>query len=276
MFTQEIKLDENIKDLINIGLTENEAKVYLCLLKKQHFTATEISRCTNVNRSKIYTVLTNLMRKGLCSEKLGKIRKYEAVGPKIAFEEIIENQKEKLQKLNDLTETLTPIYKHQINNSSPLHFIQVFSTPASIIKKHHTLELESKEFVLSFCKPPYAMNKELDINQEQWESMKKGVIYKSIFEVEKDNLQFFAGQMKSFEDHGEEIKVSYHLPIKLHVFDTTTVMFSMINKINPEENLTYLVIEHPDIAETLISTFYEFWEKAIPVNEFIKKEKLLL
>ena len=92
------------------------------------------------------------------------------------------------------------------------------------------------------------MNKELDIHQEQWESMKKGVIYKSIFEVEKDNLQFFTRQMKSFEDHGEEIKVSYHLPIKLHVFDTTTVMFSMINKINPGENLTYLVIEHPDIA----------------------------
>jgi len=267
-------VEEYIKQLINIGLTENEAKVYCCLLKKQQFTASEISQLADVNRSKIYSVLNNLTKNGLCIEKLGKVRKFEAVDPKIAFEKIKEEQRKKIDKLNGLSEILSPIYKNHKNNSSPLDFIQVFSTSTSIVKKHHHLELQSKEIVLSFCKAPFAMNCDPKIHEEQQESMNKGVIYKSIFEVEKDNLDFFVHRMKSFEEHGEEIKVAYHLPIKLHVFDNTTVMFSMTNQIKPEENLTYLVIEHPDLAETLITTFYDHWDKAISVDEFMKRENL--
>ena len=269
-------VQDKIRHLVNIGLTENEAKVYFCLLRKNQFTASEISKCANVNRSKIYSVLNNLTKKGFCIEQLGKVRKFEAIDPEIALAKLKEEQKQKIHKMDDLTSILSPIFKNQTNNSSPLDFIQVFSTPAGIIKKHHTLELESKEFVLSFCKPPYAMTKETDIHEEQAESMTTGVVFKSIFEVEEDDLQYFGKRMKSFEDQGEEIKIAYQLPIKLHVFDNSCVMFSMINQLNPEENLTYLVIEHPDLAETLISTFYKFWEEAISVDEFLKKENIKL
>ncbi len=55
-------------------------------------------------------------------------------------------------------------------------FIEVYGTPESIIKKHHTLELESKEIVLSFCKSPYAMSNDLDIHEEQEESMKRSLV----------------------------------------------------------------------------------------------------
>ena len=71
-----------IKQLVTIGLTENEAKVYWCMLKKQQFTASEISQCANVNRSKIYSVLGKLTHKGFCIEKPGKVRKFEAIDPK--------------------------------------------------------------------------------------------------------------------------------------------------------------------------------------------------
>jgi len=270
------KLIKLIPVLTDAGLTENEAKAYLCLLKKKQFTATEISRCTGVNRSKIYSVLKSLNIKGLCIELLGKVRKFEAVDPRIAFVKLIDTQEKKFRNLNELPDLLSPIFKKQLPNSSPLDFIQVFSTPASIIKKHHTLELESEHCVVSFCKPPYAMSRELDIHEEQEESMKKGVVYKSIFEVEKDDITFFARRMKNFELQGEEIKIAYHLPIKLHVFDDHTVMFSMINQINPEENLTYLVIEHSDLAETLLTTFYTYWNKAMLVDDFIAKEKITL
>jgi len=265
-----------VDKLINVGLTENEAKVYCCLLRKHQFTATEIAQCTGVNRSKIYSVLSSLAHKGLCLEKLGKVRKFEAIEPNIAFQNLIDSERRKLHLVSELPSLLSPIYNSNKQNSSPHDFIQVFSTPASIIKKNHTLELESKKFVLSFCKRPYAMSNSLDIHEEQLESMKKGVIFKSIFEIETDNLEFFARQMKSFEDQGEEIRIAYHLPIKLHVFDDQIVMFSMINTINPKENLTYLVIEHPDLAETLIDTFYLHWEKALTVSEFFKKEKIKL
>jgi HTH-type transcriptional regulator, sugar sensing transcriptional regulator len=269
-------MNSNLDKLMEVGLTVNEAKVYSCLLRKHTFTATEISQCCNVNRSRIYSVLENLIRKGLCIEKLGTIRRFQAANPEIAFDKLISEQNEKLKTLNSLPELLSPIYKSNTDNSSPFEFIEVYGTPSSIIKKHHTLELESKKVVLSFCKSPYAMSNNLDIHEEQEKSMKTGVVFKSIFEVENDDLEFFARRMKNFEDHGEKIKVAYHLPIKLHVFDDHTVMFSMINQINPDQNLTYMVIEHSDLAETLITTFYKYWNEALTVNEFIKKENIVL
>lgn len=265
-----------VSKLVEIGLTENEAKVYTCLLQKSNFTATELARCTQVNRSRIYTVLQCLIEKGFCIEKLGRVKKYQAIKPEDAFSKLKEDQEQLIHKIDSLPKLLHPIYKKQQGNSSPLDFIEVYGTPSSIIKKHHTLELESKKFVLSFCKKPYAMTNELNIHKEQKASMKTGVIYKSIFEIETKDIVFFARRMKNFEDQGEEIKVAYHLPIKLHVFDDQIVMFSMTNKFNPTEKLTYLVIEHSDLAEALITTFYKYWSEAISVTEFIKKEKIKL
>jgi hypothetical protein len=53
-------------------------------------------------------------------------------------------------------------------------------------------------------------------------------------------------------------------------------MFSMINQVNPEQNLTYMVIKHSDLAETLITTFYKYWNDAITVDKFLDKENIKL
>ena len=266
-------MDKVIRQLREIGLSENEAKVYCCLLRKEEFTATEISRCSAVNRSRIYTIIGNLKQKGLCSEKLGKVRKFSAINPEIAFKTLIEREKKQLEKLNQIPKKLAPIFNQNCSNTSPLDFIQVFNTPSSIINKYDTLELNAKKFVYSFCKAPYAMDDSDEINTAQIESMKKNVVYKSIFEVEK-NKEWFVHKMQSFEKMGEEIKISYNLPIKLHIFDDQIVMFSMINEINPKENLTYLVIEHKDMANTLIETFEYFWEKSYTIEEYMEKENI--
>lgn len=271
-----VAVEKMIKELMEVGLTENEAKVYICLLRKQQFTATEISRCAKVNRSKIYSVLQSLNSKGLCHEKLGKVRKYQAENPETAFDHLKTIQTKKMQILDSLPAALGPIFDNQMTTQSPLEFIQVFNTPATIIQKHHTLETEAQKSVLSFCKPPYAMSNSLYLHEEQIITMEKGVAFRSIYEVSQLDLQFFCQQVKNFQLQGEAVRVADHLPIKLHVFDDQTVMFSMINTIDPHSNLTYMVIEHPDIAETLIATFELFWKNSMTVEEFLDREKVQL
>ncbi|MCD4817760.1 MAG: helix-turn-helix domain-containing protein [Candidatus Cloacimonetes bacterium] len=266
-------MEKEIAELMAIGLSENEAKTYVHLLKKQVFTASEISRLAEVNRSKVYQVLESLINKGLCIEKPGKVRKFEAVNPETAFIRLKEKQEDIVQQISNLPSLLSPIYKLQKNNSTPLDFIEVYGTPSSIINKYNKLELLSEKFVYSFSKRPYAMDDSDQVNEEQLISMSKGVIYKSIFEIEKDNLAWFIKKMKSFISIGEEIRVAYHLPIKLHIYDEKTVMFSMINK-TKKEGLTYLVIEHEDLTETLINTFNFFWERALSIEDLIKREKI--
>ena len=101
-------MNKYLVELMEVGLTENEAKVYSCLLQKHIFTATEISQCCNVNRSRIYSVLESLINKGLCIEKLGKIRRFQAASPDVAFDKLITEQNEKLKTLTSL------VYSHRL------------------------------------------------------------------------------------------------------------------------------------------------------------------
>lgn len=260
-----------LKDLMDVGLTENEAKVYCCLIRKDSFTATEISQCSKVNRSKVYTVLSNLMQKGLVIEKLTNVKKFSAIQPDIAFNKLISIQQERLRQLNELTQKLTPIYNEKQEGSPPLDFIEVFTTPCSIINKHHALELNSQNSVLSFCKKPYAMSRSLNVHDVQKKTMAKGVTFRSIYEAEWDDLEFFCKSMENFVNAGEKIRISLKLPIKLHIFDNKAVMFSMQNQIDPKSNLTYLVIEHSNMSDMLITTFNTYWNSAFTVEEFKKK-----
>lgn len=87
------------EDLIKIGLTEQEAKIYLELLKQKYSLASEISSITKINRSVTYTILNSLESKGLCSHVIRNNRKYfAAANPKT----LIDFLKDKEQILSDL------------------------------------------------------------------------------------------------------------------------------------------------------------------------------
>jgi sugar-specific transcriptional regulator TrmB len=65
----------NIQQLIDIGFTENQAKVYFSLFKKPGSSAGEISKETSLDRSFVYTVIESLIKKGLVYSSLIKNRR---------------------------------------------------------------------------------------------------------------------------------------------------------------------------------------------------------
>lgn len=64
-----------IGKLMDIGFSENQAKVYIALLKNPGRSAGEISKELSVDRSFIYNILESLMKKGLVFSSLKKSKK---------------------------------------------------------------------------------------------------------------------------------------------------------------------------------------------------------
>ena len=59
---------EKLKEhLTKAGLTGNESKIYLELLKNEELTANELSKKVSMDRTLAYTVLNHLIEKGLIS-----------------------------------------------------------------------------------------------------------------------------------------------------------------------------------------------------------------
>ena len=66
----------DISILKEVGLTDNEIKVYMVLLKTDSALASEIAIKTNINRTNTYDVLESLVEKGIVSYVIKANRKY--------------------------------------------------------------------------------------------------------------------------------------------------------------------------------------------------------
>lgn len=95
-----------INDLINLGLSQEEAKVYLSILELGGSYASNIARKAQINRATCYHILNNLSKKGLInSYTKAKTLWFNAEDP----QKIIQIQKEKLEKAKNLIPQLLSI-----------------------------------------------------------------------------------------------------------------------------------------------------------------------
>lgn len=268
-------MENLINKLINIGLTEYEAKTYFALLKKHSFTATELSKLTQVPRTKIYSVLTNLIQKGACSELPGKVRKFCAVNPDTAFSRILETLEERKTNIGKIAEELLPLYEAEKENSDPLEYIEVIRERRSIIKRIDQLEIVTKHEIVAMNKPPYAVDiKKMCEDNIPFDN--KDITYKYLYGLDDIENPDLMKLFDIFEKNGVEIKVcEEEIPVKFVIFDNKSVMMSLNDNIPYTNSLTGLVITNSDFARLLRNTFNVYFETALSLAEYkikLKKE----
>jgi len=96
------------KNLLSLGFTENEAKVYLALLETGLSTITKLISRTNLHKQIIYDNIQRLTAKGLVSYVIQSNRKYfNAVSPE-KIKDILEEQKKELETKETLLEKVLP------------------------------------------------------------------------------------------------------------------------------------------------------------------------
>lgn len=94
--------------LQEIGLTKNQTNIYLALLELGPSLASEIAEKTRINRSLVYTVLHELIDKGLVSYFIQNNKKFfKATEPS----ELLEILKEKEEKIRSIIPKLEKIKK---------------------------------------------------------------------------------------------------------------------------------------------------------------------
>lgn len=103
-----MELEEIRQGLERAGLSRNEAKVYLTLLRHGSSKAGKLSKYSQLNRTTTYDVLKGLLDKGLISYVVrGKIKYFEIVNPKQLKEFI----KEKELEVTRILPSLENLYK---------------------------------------------------------------------------------------------------------------------------------------------------------------------
>jgi len=106
--------------LEELGLSKNESKIYLFLLKRGQITTGPIIKETGISNSRVYESLNSLIAKGLVSYNVQKEGKYFHASPPEKLAELEEERKRKIISLipqlkelqkEEKTETKTAIYE---------------------------------------------------------------------------------------------------------------------------------------------------------------------
>jgi sugar-specific transcriptional regulator TrmB len=83
-----------IKELMSFGLTGNEARVYLALLRLRKASARATAKLANVPRQEIYRVLPRLEKLGMVEVIIDKPTRFLAISSQEVLSEIVERKKE--------------------------------------------------------------------------------------------------------------------------------------------------------------------------------------
>jgi sugar-specific transcriptional regulator TrmB len=93
-------VDKDHKEtLIKLGLSINEAKVYLGVLDTGVATVRVISKSANVGREDVYRVLPSLLEIGLVKKHVESPAKYEAITPEDAIKTLLTRREEENKRL---------------------------------------------------------------------------------------------------------------------------------------------------------------------------------
>ncbi|MFA7360533.1 MAG: helix-turn-helix domain-containing protein [Candidatus Kapaibacterium sp.] len=263
---------KQLQKLIDLGLTEREAKVYVTLLSKKGFTTLELQNSVDIPRTKIYEVLQRMLARGICSERgIGKVKYYEAVEPKVAFKRIInEYQENCITELNNrkslaenVTGLLTPLFEENKDISYNLDFVEVFKDTEQIQRKYLQSLKETKISHYTFNKGPYVCDTSSRLTEqikEEGRLLKRGVLCKNIFE--QDELfenEWLLNYVKKQSKLGQLSVAVNALPIKMMVFDEHKVFFPLLKPSYESSIINMIFIEHKELAKACIMLFNFIW-----------------
>lgn len=274
-------MNDLISKLQSIGVSGREAEIYIALLQKSDLTAQEIASITSVSYNKVYEVLQGLIKKRMCSENYRNgVKIFNSIEPSIAIQNYFSfydedlNNKKNIYK--EFEEKLVKLYNDKEKNDNPLDYIEVISDRGQAINRFKNIIENAQEEILCFTKAPY-VNNNIEANIEATRKIiQKKVKVKSIYEYyfinNNEEKEEHYDIIRRYNETGEESRVVKELPMKLLVVDNKISMLVLLDKVSFNSGITTIIIRHPSFALTQKAVFNTFWEKALTVEEFGKKE----
>ena len=264
--------DPIIEQLKDLGLTANEAKVYLGMLGRSTFKAAEIARQADVPRPKVYETINSLMDKGLCFQVPGSddgVALYSAADPKEGLaawqQQREEEQRESLARRRirtaDVISALEPIHVAGRDETAPLRYVDVLTDKLRIAQVANAMLASATEQVLTFDKEPYAQDPSV-LHLHESNAARRGVDVRCIFEA---HLAHLTGRLVA---SGAQVRLVPRggLPMKLVVADGQAAIYALRDPITGQQSLTSMRVAHPDFAQAMVLLFESLWQNATPLS----------
>ncbi len=239
----------HISTLQTLGLTEDEARTYLALLKIGGGNAIALAKEVGVKRTTIYPILKSLHEKGFASTYFNKTKRlYRAEKP----DKVAGQYEKRLESFNSIVPELKTIEKQTVS-AVGLRFIE---TKAELERFYEGILVEYKGKSYSAIGSATA-----------WEGIDTDFFQKYRFDRAnakiKTRILLSADSVEASPDDEKLLRSVKVLP-QNHTFKSTMDIFDdKILVISPDQTALAVVIEVPNMVDIFKEMFEMLWEKTV-------------
>lgn len=250
----------NFRELVNLGLAEKEAKVYLANLELGKSSVQDIARKAGVNRATTYVIIESLMKKGLASSSHeGKKQFFYAENPeKLVL--LFRTQEQEIKRKRTYLEKILPELKALDFSKQEKPTVRYF---------------EGKEGLMAISEELYINN-----NDKTADMVYSYDLLKEIFSSEDLNSMSLRRQNKKIKvrsiindslDQRKNNSQRVVLPSKEYPITCDIAFFgNKVRIVTQKKPFSGLVIENKEITKTLRVIFNLAWEHA---RALVKRKK---
>jgi sugar-specific transcriptional regulator TrmB len=204
--------DESTELLLGLGLTLNQAKVYLAILKLEKTTVGQVARFSKVRREDVYRLLPSLEQMGLVERSLGKPTEVRATLISDSLALLVAEEKkraeERLTGMRSIVQKLSLKEWKQPPLGEESIYILIAKKKAILAKTSGLIRNSRKEVALIADKGGI-MPVLAKFSDEYRLAIKKGAQVRLLFEGDSPD-GFLKEQVKRFIGDGDSVHVRFH------------------------------------------------------------------
>lgn len=258
-----IKNNALISQLIEFGLSEKEATIYLALLELEIAVVSDIAKETSINRSSTYVVLESLKKKGLVdASENKKVIRYSPTNPEMFLYEA-ENKAKVAQKIKDQIISIVPELKALHKGTKHKPKVKVYEGKEGIKSVYwDILYTEEAKDLKTFSDPVTIFKMFPNFMENSNERANKGIKMYAIAPITKELFKI-----------PKPPAIDEMIVIPKDKFKSTNnvaIYGNKIGLISPKEEFGIL-IESKELSEAMRNIFDLAWEEAKRINKEVKK-----
>jgi len=244
------------KELLKLGLSEKEIKVYMAAMELGPKPVQEIARRANINRVTCYVILENLMDFGLVSQIEGdKGRIYAAENPEKLIHYLDKKGKELESTKKEISEILPELLAmfNRVGDKPVVRYLEGVSgirdLQEQIIESgtKHIDSIVSLDYAFEHYPPQ-------EFNDYRKKLVEKKIKIRGITTSKQYTHDYMPKDHKEHQEYRFLPADKFAFPGEIGVFDDFASIFSY------HEKPILIIIEHPQVVKILQSWFDLAWE----------------
>jgi len=204
--------DENTSLLLGLGLTLNQAKVYLAVIKLEKTTVGQVANFSKIRREDVYRILPSLEKMGLIERLLGKPAEIRATRISDALSLLVAEEKgksdERLLAMKGIVQKISLTdWKQQLPTEESIYILM--AEKKAILAKTSDLISNSRKEIAVIADKERIMPVIFQFSDQYKSAIKKGVTVRLLFEGKSPDSSL-KKKVKTLIGGGPLVCVKFH------------------------------------------------------------------